>query len=77
LLASAGPRRPVGPRWLFVGRDDSVSLPNELDSREGLPGWTQIDVPAGGWLLTDDHFPAELAWAKTAREWRSLCSDRP
>jgi spermidine synthase len=39
--------------------------------------WRRIEMATDGAVLTDDHFPTELAWAETARQWRSRCSVLP
>ena len=77
VLASAAAGSPVGLRWLFVNRDTPLQPPNDADAHGHFARWRQIDLPATGWLLTDDHFPAELAWAETALQWRSLSGGRP
>jgi spermidine synthase len=77
LLAPAAEHGPVGPRWLFVGRDRWPEPPSEWASRGRSASWRNLALPDTGLLLTDDHFTAELAWAKTARRWRSICSERP
>jgi len=89
LLSAASSHRSVGPRWLFIGRDGSLSLPSERDSPDPRPShaavsdgfrrrpsWKRIARPEGGLLLFDDHFPAERAWSETARQWRGLCTGR-
>jgi spermidine synthase len=75
----AGPqirRDPVGLRWLFATADGPPQLPADVVP-PGLPAhWQQIEPAADGSLLTDDHFPAELAWARAARQWRDICRNR-
>jgi len=75
---------PVGPCWLFAGavpitappgeRDDPFSDPN-TDPHDTAP-WRVVDVADGGALLTDDHFPAELDWSRTAALWRRHLAPR-
>jgi spermidine synthase len=72
VLASAAASSPVGLRWLFVGRDATLRPPSDAKTHGRFARWRQIDLRASGWLLTDDHFPAELAWAETALQWRDL-----
>ena len=77
LLAPAAERGPVGPRWLFVGRDRLRQPPSRLAGPVRAASWRPRELPDDGLLLTDDHFPAELAWAQAARRWRNICSERP
>ena len=77
LLAAAAERGPVGPRWLFVGRDRMPQPPGHAVAPARAASWRPRELPGDGVLLTDDHFAAELAWAETARCWRGLCSERP
>ena len=60
----------VGPRWLFAscGRllnSDQVSVFMQNDKP-----WEAIRPIEFGYLLTDDHFPAELDWVRIAIAWR-------
>ena len=69
VLAPAGVRPAVGPRWLFTG----LALPPPLDEPRdpsAFVPWRVVRVEQKGDLLTDDHFPAELAWARVAAQWR-------
>jgi predicted membrane-bound spermidine synthase len=69
LLAPAADIGPIGPRWLFAGR---AGLPpaETIEAEEFSSLWRVIEPSAAGRLLTDDHFPAEIAWAGVARTWR-------
>jgi spermidine synthase len=77
LLVPVADRSAVGPRWLFVGRDRLPQLPGGSVLPARAASWRNLDLPGDGLLLTDDHFAAELAWAETARRWRSICNQRP
>ena len=70
LLASAAASSPVGLRWLFVNRDTRHYRRQQCETHSRFARWRQIDLPAIGWLLTDDYFPAELAWAQDSPPWR-------
>ncbi len=61
----------IGPRWLFAAhwspqdpQQDSFFLPTGRS-------WEVIRPSEPGYLLTDDHFPAELDWARVAVAWRN------
>ena len=56
----------IGPRWLFAGQP-VLARPQDLS----LP-WRILEPSSPGLLLTDDHFPSELAWTRTAALWRRL-----
>lgn len=71
VLAPAAGAGPVGPRWIFAARDSLLLAPGEHASPPHPAPYRRLAPPAGGSLLTDDHFAAELAWAETARRWRS------
>jgi spermidine synthase len=75
----AGPqirRDRVGLRWLFAAAEGPPQLPIDIVPC-GLPAhWRQIEPSPDGALLTDDYFPAELAWARAARQWRDICRSR-
>ena len=64
LLAPAADRGPVGPRWLFVGRDRLPQPPGRSAGPARAASWRPRELPDDGLLLTDDHFAAELAWAR-------------
>ena len=78
MLSAAVDIAPVGPRWLLAGRDYPARLPEAIfaSSEDRLP-WRTVTVADEGALLTDDHFPAELHWARVARQWRSLYTSSP
>jgi len=59
----------VGPRWLFAG-NRSLPPPEVLDAPGSKPPWLVVQSDGPGRLLTDDHFPAETAWARVAHIWR-------
>ena len=67
----------VGPRWLFASAGRLPPLPDDLFFPGQRAPWQRVCLPDQGSLLTDDHFPAELPWAATARQWRSLYADSP
>jgi len=77
MLAAASPFGGVGPRWLFAARGYPPYLPTEPSSAEDSLPWRPLHLEAEGWLLSDDHFPAELHWARTAQRWRSLYAAAP
>lgn len=77
MLTAAGPLRMVGPRWLFATRGYPPRLPDELLFPEDSPPWETIRPADDELLLTDDHFPAELHWARTAMRWRALYAATP
>jgi hypothetical protein len=70
MAAAAGRFGGVGPRWLFATRGSPPRLPEGLFGVEGVAPWEVIRPAEQGFLLTDDHFPAELDWVRTAVEWR-------
>jgi len=70
LMLSAEPLGAVGPRWLFAARGYPPRLPQGLFSPAERAPWEIVQMPEGGRLLSDDQFPAELEWARTAIEWR-------
>ena len=76
LLAPAVYRNSIGPRWFFIAHDAPVHLPTKDVSLGHPMHWRRIEPSCTGALLTDDHFPAELAWARTARQWRAVCGQR-
>jgi len=61
---------PVGPQWLFASQTPIPPPPRESEGPGADVPWQVVDVEGGGALLTDDHFPAELDWARTAALWR-------
>ncbi len=65
---------PVGPRWIFASEQAfPMDLQIKFAEQEHL---CRIVKPTNdGSLLTDDHFPAELQWARTAQLWRQLYAD--
>jgi spermidine synthase len=69
LLSPTADIGPVGPRWLFASR---AGLPpaEALKTEEFARFWRVIEPSTACRLLTDDHFPAEIAWAAVARDWR-------
>ncbi|MGA1794275.1 MAG: spermidine synthase [bacterium] len=70
IVAPATKSGGVEPRWLFAAEGLPPRLPLELAAvRYGAP-WRVLDTPSQGQILTDDHFPAEHAWARTANQWR-------
>ena len=71
LLAGRMDRSPVGPRWLFVGKNGLPQLPGGFAANHSR-SWRRLPLPDDGALLTDDHFAAEWAWAAAARHWRSV-----
>jgi hypothetical protein len=77
MLAGRGEARRVGPRWLFATcghrpdpRQDSFFRPSGVS-------YQVIRPSEPGSLLTDDHFPAELDWDRTAVAWRGLFAAGP
>lgn len=77
MLAAAYRFGGVGPRWLYATRGYPPRLPDGLFPPETPPPWDAIRPADEGLPLTDDHFPAELHWARTARRWRSLYAVAP
>lgn len=59
----------VGPRWLFTA-NRPLPPPELLDPPGSRLPWRVVQSGAHGRLLTDDHFPAEAAWARVAQLWR-------
>ena len=66
VLAARQEVRPVGPRWIFAASAHPLDLAQ--DSRFPPAGLRcrVIRPSEPGCLLTDDRFPAELDWARTA-----------
>jgi len=62
----------VGPRWLFAG-NRPLPPPEVLAASESKPPWRVVWPGGQGFLLTDDRFPAEPAWARIAQLWRRSC----
>lgn len=66
---------PVGPRWIFAGRD-ALAPPPDFDAdapvaaMDTSPPWRVVALPEGGAVLTDDHFGAEHDWRRAAVRWR-------
>lgn len=77
MLTASSPFGGVGPRWLFAARGYPAYLPTEPSAAEDRLPWRPVRLEVEGWLLSDDHFPAELHWARTARQWRSLYAAGP
>jgi len=70
MLAGRTELGPVGPRWLFAGQGLPLCFPEDYRfSRAAVP-WKVVRPTGPGHLLTDDHFPAELDWTRTAVAWR-------
>lgn len=71
VLAPAGRLWPVGPRWLFAAPQ---AMPDAEMLTRAWPEapWQVLRNEPGGALLTDDHFAAELDWARVAVRWRQL-----
>ena len=61
---------PVGPRWVLASQTPIPPPPREAEGPGADVPWRVVDVEGRGLLLTDDHFPAELDWARTAALWR-------
>ena len=53
----------------LLSRDAPLRPPSESSPPGRLAPWRQLELPVCGPLLTDDHFPTELAWAETAHRW--------
>jgi spermidine synthase len=70
MLTSPGQLGGVGPRWLFASPDHRPRVPEFMFGVEQLPPWEIVELEFEGELLTDDHFPAEMDWARTAMRWR-------
>ena len=62
--------QPVGPCWVFAGRGTLALLPDAMDTDDFGRFCRRVEITVRGELLTDDHFPAELDWARTAALWR-------
>jgi spermidine synthase len=70
-LAAPGTEGLVGPRWIFASPRPVPPAPEPRRSpfdREAP--WRVVRVRARGRLCTDDHFPAEPDWHRTAIRWR-------
>jgi len=65
---------PVGPRWI-IASPQAFPLDLRVDFAEQEHLWRKVNSTSEGSLLTDDHFPAELDWARTAQLWRRLYAD--
>ena len=61
---------PVGPQWVFAGRTPIPPPPRESEGPGADVPWRVVNIEGRGALLTDDHFPAEIDWARTAALWR-------
>jgi hypothetical protein len=72
VLAGGGNLARVGPRWLFASPGFLPPVADTPFLPEGPVPWETAPSATVGHLLTDDHFPVEVAWARTARYWRSL-----
>ena len=70
ILAPRTWRMPVGPRLILAGLAP-ITPPGRERRDERLP-WEWIVPRSKGPLLTDDHFPAEMDWARTAALWRRI-----
>lgn len=75
-LALTSPRQlaPVGPQWVFAGGSTPLARPDD-NSYEPATPWRAFVPRPPGRLLTDDHFPVELHWARTAQLWRRLYAE--
>ena len=58
------------PRWMLAS---ATPLP---PIAPGAP-FDALPETSGGQILTDDHFAAECAWARTAQQWRGGYVSRP
>jgi SAM-dependent methyltransferase len=77
MLAERGKTGRLGPRWLFAARERLPALPQHVGlSSDDVP-WDVVRLGERGCLLTDDHFPAELDWARLAAAWRSQAAFNP
>ncbi len=68
-LAPPGTEGLVGPRWIFTSPHPLPAPPAPTPSAPPLP-WRVVRLDAPGHLCTDDHFPAEHDWHRTAIRWR-------
>ena len=83
-LAPPGTDGLVGPRWIFASPQPLPPAPQPADLARCNPfppgprqptfqppvPWRIVRVGAPGRLCTDDHFPAEHDWHRTAIRWR-------
>jgi hypothetical protein len=53
-------------------RETELPLPEDHSFARADVPWQVVSHSVDGCLLTDDHFSAELDWARTAIMWRSL-----
>jgi hypothetical protein len=74
MLEAPNPMLPIGPKWIVASASSSPGIFDSL--RERSAPWTVLPWPQDGALLTDDRFPAEWAWARTAQRWRSVFGER-
>lgn len=72
MLAATSLFEDVGPRWIFASTVPLPPIGEVSAGPEWLVPWRSILPVADGQLLSDDHFPAELDWARTAARWRTL-----
>ena len=78
MLAAPWQAGTVGPPWPFAARGYAPRLPDGLFGPEDPPPWETIPLAdKGGPVLTDDHFPTQLQWARTAVGWRSSYAAAP
>jgi spermidine synthase len=73
-LAARSETGRVGPRWLVASNGRPLDPGRDFHARPSAAPWEVIRPSQRGALLSDDHFPAELDWARTAREWRTSCA---
>ncbi len=71
----AGQIGPVGPRWIFAGA--GVPPSTALARQDDATPWRPFRPSQRGTVLTDDRFPVELHWARTALLWRRLYAQVP
>ncbi len=69
LLEAPNPLMPFGPKWILAAASASSGLLLDRLKEPGAP-WTVRPWPRDGDLLTDDRFPTEWAWSRTAQRWR-------
>jgi len=79
-LAAPGTEGLVGPRWIFASGLPLPAPPEptpppshgrEIPPYSALPlPWRVVRLDVPGQLCTDDHFPAEHDWHRTAIRWR-------
>ena len=74
MLAPAMIGPSVGPRWILAGWFDLPLASEEFTGPDASVPWHLVHPTEEGDLLTDDHFPAELDWARTAALWRRSSS---